>query len=198
MQMTNTTTNIDDMGAEPATDLEPPTLPDPPKALPTGKQCPVCSGELQLRQGRRGAFLGCSGFPSCRFTVDPDEDVSDSWPRRREPARPPIPSDLPCPLCANEMLEYDGPTGEYLRCTSGRCHKTIDCEGLKAAKGETCPGCRAPMVLRQGRKGAFFGCSRYPECSVTRDASEQSQERLPSSEGKQKERRNDVSAASAS
>ncbi|MDE7313012.1 MAG: topoisomerase DNA-binding C4 zinc finger domain-containing protein [Eubacterium sp.] len=30
--------------------------------------CPVCGGELVKRNGRFGAFLGCSNFPQCRFT----------------------------------------------------------------------------------------------------------------------------------
>ena len=30
--------------------------------------CPQCHKPLLKRQGSRGAFLGCSGFPKCRFT----------------------------------------------------------------------------------------------------------------------------------
>lgn len=33
--------------------------------------------------------------------------------------------------------------------------------------GIRCPECKAPMVLRSGRYGAFYGCSRYPACTVT-------------------------------
>jgi len=31
-----------------------------------------------------------------------------------------------------------------------------------------CPRCGAPMVLRSGRYGKFYGCSRYPDCRGTR------------------------------
>jgi DNA topoisomerase-1 len=34
---------------------------------------------------------------------------------------------------------------------------------------EVCPQCGAPLVLRFGRYGAFFACSRYPECDYTRN-----------------------------
>ncbi|MCX7598101.1 MAG: DNA topoisomerase, partial [Armatimonadetes bacterium] len=34
----------------------------------TGLECPECGGELVVRWGKRGPFLGCSGFPRCRFT----------------------------------------------------------------------------------------------------------------------------------
>lgn len=32
------------------------------------RSCPVCGGELLLREGRYGMFYGCSSFPKCRFT----------------------------------------------------------------------------------------------------------------------------------
>ncbi|MDR9425891.1 MAG: DNA topoisomerase III [Marinobacter sp.] len=31
-----------------------------------------------------------------------------------------------------------------------------------------CPKCRAPMVQRDGKFGAFFACTRYPQCKGTR------------------------------
>lgn len=32
--------------------------------------CPRCRSTLMLRNGKRGEFWGCSGFPKCRFTRD--------------------------------------------------------------------------------------------------------------------------------
>ena len=32
----------------------------------------------------------------------------------------------------------------------------------------TCPRCGAPLVLRKGKYGSFYGCSRYPKCRYTR------------------------------
>ena len=34
-------------------------------------------------------------------------------------------------------------------------------------KAYPCPLCRKPLRLRQGSKGAFWGCSAYPECKHT-------------------------------
>ena len=36
---------------------------------------------------------------------------------------------------------------------------------------ESCPECGSPMKLRQGRKGWFLGCSKYPRCKGHREAS---------------------------
>ncbi len=30
-----------------------------------------------------------------------------------------------------------------------------------------CPLCESPMVLREGRRGPFWGCTKYPECNGT-------------------------------
>ena len=33
------------------------------------KMCPQCGGALKVRHGRYGKrFLGCSGYPTCRYT----------------------------------------------------------------------------------------------------------------------------------
>lgn len=36
-------------------------------AVRQGK-CPQCGGDLKLRNGKYGAFYGCSNYPGCRFT----------------------------------------------------------------------------------------------------------------------------------
>ncbi len=41
----------------------------------------------------------------------------------------------------------------------------------KVEVSETCPECGGPMELRQSRRGAFLGCSGYPKCRGTREAS---------------------------
>jgi len=33
----------------------------------------------------------------------------------------------------------------------------------------TCPMCDAPMKLRNGKRGQFYGCSKFPRCTGTRD-----------------------------
>jgi len=45
-------------------------LPPKPKPEPTGIKCHKCkSGELVIRKGKRGPFLGCNKFPRCRTIV---------------------------------------------------------------------------------------------------------------------------------
>lgn len=34
----------------------------------------------------------------------------------------------------------------------------------------SCPRCNSAMVLRNGRRGQFYGCSQFPRCRGTRDS----------------------------
>ncbi len=40
--------------------------------------CPECESDLIKRSGRYGEFIGCSGFPKCRFTKSLDENEGDN------------------------------------------------------------------------------------------------------------------------
>ncbi len=40
-------------------------------------------------------------------------------------------------------------------------------KGAAAPNGEKCPKCGADMVIRYSKRGAFLGCSKYPDCPGT-------------------------------
>ena len=49
--------------------------------------------------------------------------------------------------------------------------KSKKSDGKKSSKKSSvkCPRCGAVMFLRNGKNGAFWGCSNYPECKMTAD-----------------------------
>ena len=49
-----------------------------PKPIPTDRTCPDCGKPLVIRSGRRGKFLGCSGYPKCRHTEDVPDDLKEA------------------------------------------------------------------------------------------------------------------------
>ncbi|MFA7508427.1 MAG: type I DNA topoisomerase [Bacilli bacterium] len=64
----------------------------------TGENCPVCGSLLVIKQGKHGEFVGCSNFPTCKYTkktnnnnLETGEDcpkcgrplVKKQFPRRR-------------------------------------------------------------------------------------------------------------------
>lgn len=48
--------------------------------------CPTCGSPLRLRNGRRGPFVGCSGFPRCRYSRDPRPEELPAGPSGHAPA----------------------------------------------------------------------------------------------------------------
>ncbi len=42
-------------------------------AKPVGRACPKCGQPLVERKSKYGPFVGCSGFPTCRFTGIPEK-----------------------------------------------------------------------------------------------------------------------------
>lgn len=40
-----------------------------PNTVEIKKVCPNCGAKLKFREGKYGEFLGCSKFPSCRYTM---------------------------------------------------------------------------------------------------------------------------------
>ena len=45
-------------------------------------KCPECESDLIKRSGRYGEFIGCSGFPKCRFTKSLEEDGENKTPTK--------------------------------------------------------------------------------------------------------------------
>jgi DNA topoisomerase-1 len=126
--------------------------------------CPV-SGDrgdkLVKRFGRNGWFLGCAGYPECKYTQ----------PLPGEEAETP---DLPgvgevCPQCGEgHLVAKRGRYGPFVG-----CDRYPDCRYIKkepppaAEQFGTCPKCgKGTVVTKRGRRGRrpFFGCDRYPDC----------------------------------
>lgn len=155
---------------------------------PTAHVCDKCGKQMVLREGSRGPFLACTGYPKCRNAKDVDAQGN--------PLKP-VDSGLSCDKCGSPMVVKRGPRGPFLGCSAyPKCRSTKKMpEDLKeklkdqlpppppkkntpaVEVTETCPECGGPMKLRPGRRGFFLGCSKYPKCKGTREASPELLER---------------------
>jgi DNA topoisomerase-1 len=134
----------------------------------TDKPCPL-TGEkgdmLVKRFGRNGWFLGCSGYPECKYTEPLPGDEPDPLP------------DLPgvgetCPECGQGTLTARrGRFGPFVG-----CDRYPDCRYIKkdaqpaSEQFGTCPKCeQGTVVTKRSRRGGrpFWGCNRYPDCDYT-------------------------------
>ncbi|MBO5326686.1 MAG: type I DNA topoisomerase [Clostridia bacterium] len=89
-------------------------------------------------------------------------------------------TDIICDKCGAKMVIKNGRYGKFAACPNyPNCRNTKPLtekkeEPQRVEKKATavadfkCEKCGADMVQRNGRYGSFFACSRYPECSFTK------------------------------
>ena len=111
-----------------------------------------CDGgeQLVIRETRRGgSFLACPKFPECKFAMDvkpgPEStgEAIEEWQgefRRR--------------MYSCAITHPDGPPEGI--------DPDITPAGIKCDAG-------TDLIVKSGRRGKFFGCSKYPECRFTVD-----------------------------
>ena len=86
-------------------------------------------------------------------------------------------TDILCEKCGSRMIVKNGRYGKFAACPNYPACKntkplTKSGDELVEKKAEIAPEkcelCGADMILRSGRYGSFYACSRYPECKNTR------------------------------
>lgn len=91
---------------------------------------------------------------------------------------PPEETDIICDKCGAKMVVKSGRYGKFAACPNyPECKNTKPLEKAaevtKTEKPEEkveykCEHCGSDMVVRHGRYGNFYACSKYPECKYTR------------------------------
>jgi DNA topoisomerase-1 len=174
-----------------------------PEAQETDVPCPLCGKPMVLRASRYGKFLGCSGFPECRGTVQLEQVAGDSnvatlaardyraelvalaGEATAERAAA-VYSSAPSPVV--EQHARLGVLGAQMFAVAKTPVVAGEENGF-VAEGENgaapaaepeevgpCVNCGKPMQQRRGRFGVFWGCSGYPECKTIIDTKKQAQE----------------------
>lgn len=98
-----------------------------------GVECPQCGSELQLKKGRYGLFVGCSGYPDCEYMTAADFDPG---------------TDVTCPRCTQ---------GKLVQKTSRFGHSFFACDHYPTCKfsvplppvAKSCPQCGCPILLKK-------------------------------------------------
>jgi len=119
--------------------------------------CDLCGKAMQLKRGRFGPFLGCTGYPECRNIR--------KIGKTGVAAPPPVPIDEKCPVDDAQLVKRVGRFGEFISCSNYPKCKYIKQETV----GVSCtrPGCKGEIVVKKSKRGkAFYGCSEYPNCNV--------------------------------
>ena len=121
------------------------------------EMCELCGKPMQLKRGRFGPFLGCTGYPECR-NIRKIGKTGVAAPA-------PVPLDEKCPVDGAQLVKRFGRYGEFISCSNYPKCKYIKQETV----GVSCPrpGCKGEIVVKKSKRGkVFYGCSEYPNCNV--------------------------------
>ena len=136
--------------------------------LPTGLDCPDCGKPLNIKVGKHGHFLACSGYPDCDYSRDYLRDERGNIQPIETNSEEVV--DKQCDKCGNPMVVKRGRYGEFLACSAyPDCKNTqsLNSNGANQKTGIKCPedNCEGEIVERRSRRGKlFYGCSQFPKC----------------------------------
>jgi len=128
------------------------------------RQCPACNkGELSLKLGKFGAFIGCSDYPECKFTrplmsSDGDSDGADLANEPKELG--------PHPENGRTVSLRRGPYGPYVQIDPPP--ETKEEAALYAEKLEAYEGRYAKRVEKAKEKGKDIPAHKPPKRPVKR------------------------------
>ncbi|MEN8176354.1 MAG: type I DNA topoisomerase [Pseudomonadota bacterium] len=122
------------------------------------EKCPKCGGQLAIRLGRNGSFIGCTRYPECDYTRNLDED--------RQAAAEPEEVGRDCPECGSKLVFKQGKYGRFIGCSGYPECRYIEPLEKPQDTGVECPKCsKGTLMKRKSRKGkVFWSCSTYPKC----------------------------------
>ena len=130
-------------------------LPPKPKPLATGIKCEKCGGDMVLRDGKRGPWLGCASFPKCR-NIRAMKKLEGDELKRVEALLPALKQGSEEAQAMVARIVGEGGTITAGNGTPQKIMTDIDCDE-----------CGKPMMVRTGKRGKFLGCSGYPKCRNT-------------------------------
>ena len=122
--------------------------------------CPKCGKQLAVRLGKRGKFVGCSGFPACDYTRNLNGGQETAEAVIAVEGRS-------CPKCGSGLVIKNGPYGKFIGCSSYPKCKFIESLNKPRDSGVVCPQCKAGnLIERKSRYGKiFYSCGTYPKCN---------------------------------
>jgi DNA topoisomerase-1 len=131
---------------------------EPPKVkIPTTIACEKCGSPMILRGGaKRGPWLGCSTYPTCRATKTVGKLTGADLKQ----------AEALIPLLNEEAAKSREMVAKVLG------ENPANASTVKPSTYATdidCDECGKPMTIRNSRRGYFLGCSGYPKCKNTGD-----------------------------
>lgn len=114
------------------------------------EKCPLCGKQLRKIQGKSGPFVGCSGYPECKYIKT-------------------VKASFKCPLChTGDVIQRAWKRGKFWGCSNyPECKFAIFSEIIE----QPCPQCHWPfLMVKKGKEETIISCANK-ECgySIQRD-----------------------------
>lgn len=127
------------------------------------ESCPECGKPLVAKLGKYGRFIGCSGYPECKYMrkVTKDGTSEEIIPPEEVEGRL-------CPKDGGKLLIRNGKYGKFISCANyPKCKHIENLDTPELENAVTCPECnKGKIVAKKGRFGVFYSCNNYPECKT--------------------------------
>ncbi|WP_239423072.1 type I DNA topoisomerase [Snodgrassella communis] len=126
--------------------------------------CPKCGvNRLQIKFGKRGRFIACTGYPECDYTRNVNETAEEAAKAAEEPT---IVEGRSCPKCQGQLVYKRGRYGKFIGCANYPKCKYIEPLEKPKDTGIECPKChKGSLIERKSRYGKlFYSCNTYPDC----------------------------------
>ncbi|MFN0147643.1 MAG: type I DNA topoisomerase [Dehalococcoidia bacterium] len=126
--------------------------------------CDSClQANLVIKWGRNGKFLACPRYPECKNARPLTEEGQPAARTEPEPVA------FPCPKDGGQLIQKTGPYGPYVDCVNREAPKNKCDFRAGVPVGVACP--EEPetgqLVEKRTKRGIFYGCWNYPNCSYT-------------------------------
>ena len=134
----------------------------------TDIRCNVCNqANLVIKWGRNGKFFACPRYPECTNSLPMGKDG-----KPLVVAAPEAVVGIACPRDGGALVQKSGPYGAYVDCVN-RENGTCDFRA-GVPIGIACPEepDTGQLVEKQTKRGKFWGCWNYPNCSYTTNSLE--------------------------
>ncbi len=105
----------------------------------TGETCPQCGGDLVIKEGRFGKFVGCANYPQCTFTRPLMTRIG-----------------VACPVDGGELVERRSKKGRvFYGCAN---YPGCDFVSWRRPLPEKCPACGGMLVAANKTWGECLAC----------------------------------------
>ena len=123
------------------------------EGIPTDEKCPDCSSPLVMRFGRYGGFLGCTGYPECKYTRDIETPEGEEGEKKEGSEEGP-----PCEKCGQPMTLKRSRFGTFYGCSAypecTNIRKTGPAAASPKSTGIACPECKEGEIQEKtSRRG---------------------------------------------